>query len=96
MWVDPFFREWWATKGEYEALPSAYTRGVGEGPMRVVEYHMNEDFNADWSAAAKWTGFFEFYNHCVRDLSGILGVPAPPWAAYTPGLTLDDGEPGWW
>lgn len=30
LWVDPFFRSWWATKDAYNALPSAYSADRGK------------------------------------------------------------------
>ena len=55
-----------------------------------------EDFNTDWTAAAKWTGFYEFWTHCARDLHAAAGVAVPEWAAFVRGVTLDDGKPGFW
>ena len=95
LWVDPFFQSWWHTKPSFEGMPSAYNESL-PGAMRSVEYHMVEDFNTDWTAAAKWTGFYEFLLHCVRDLHMALGEEEPQWAAYQRGVLLDDGKPGFW
>ena len=77
-------------------MASAYNETLPEA-MRTVEYHMVEDFNTDWTAAKKWTGFYEFFLHCVRDLHLAQGhEKEPEWAAYRQGVTLDDGKPGFW
>ena len=53
LYVDPFFVRWAFTRPSYDSMESAY-----EGDnVTVIEYHMVEDFNTDWTAANKWSGF---------------------------------------
>jgi thioredoxin reductase len=95
LWIDPFFRSWWQTKPSYDALASVYNESLPDA-MRTIEYHMVEDFNTDWTAAKKWTGFYEFLLHCVRDLHLLLNDKEPEWAVHQRGVVLDDGKPGFW
>ena len=43
--------------------------------VTALEYHLLEDFVADWTQAADWEGFYTFFTHCVRDLL-LIETPA--------------------
>ena len=57
---------------------------------------MPEDFNLDWTPVSKWSGFYEFLKHGVRDVFETKGMTAPAWAEYVPGVSFDDEKVGWW
>ena len=61
--------------GYFDSLPDAYRRGVTE-----VEFHLLEDFATDWTQAHKWEGFFEYFNHVIRDWHDYTDSDAAHWA----------------
>jgi hypothetical protein len=96
LFMDPHFltSQGGASKEFFDSYPDSY--GADAEPLALLGYHMPEDFNLDWTPVSKWTGFYEFFKHGVRDVYFAKGKSAPAWAKYVPGVAFDDDKVGWW
>ena len=94
--MDPHFytSQGGASKGFFDSYPDSYAADAP--PLDVLEYHMPEDFNLDWTPISKWTGLYEFLKHGVRDVFEARDDEPPEWARYVPGVEFDDDKVGWW
>lgn len=109
LFMDPHFYgfQGGASKRVFDSWPDSYDQLARSSPMEVLEYHLCEDFNLDWTPWSKWSGFYEFLKHGVRDVfhaRGGGGEPAggkkmgsaPVWAEYTSDVTFGGETVGWW
>ena len=104
LFMDPHFYGFrdGASKRVFDSWPDSYDQHARASPMEVLEYHLCEDFNLDWTPWSKWSGFYEFLKHGVRDVFHARGAhhghvsSRPAWAEYASGVTFGGEAVGWW
>jgi|EP01043_Picozoa_sp_COSAG02_P040264 hypothetical protein len=100
LFMDPHFltSQGGASKEFFDSYPDAYSQEANPEGIAVLEYHMPEDFNLDWTPVSKWSGFYEFFKHGVRDVYSAKSEEGrtPEWARYVPGVSFEDDKVGWW